>query len=247
MDSADNPPVLLTRSRADNARLASMLRGHGVPVLAWSTSRARVVSPCEARATLPALVAAASVVVFTSRRGVLALRALLGSRLRALLADRRVAAVGPGTAALLSRLGASPAWVGDAGAAELGRRLGADLPAGTRVLLIRGTDAEEEPSVSLRDAGLLVEDRRVYRQEPPPPPRCAPRPLAAVACASPSGARRALGWHPWIAAAPFVAIGGTTAAALSELGIATIRVARVPTPESLCEAILETVRARGAS
>lgn len=232
-------PVVLTRSRSDNARLAALLAARGLIALSLPPLRAALVRPADGADDLARAVAGADVAVFTSRRGVLALRGLLGRRAIALLAQCRLAAVGATTAALLRRMGLEPAWVGDHGAEELGVLLAAALPPGTRVLLLRAVEAPDVPARSLRDAGLLVDDRRVYRQVEPPRPASCPEQAAAIVCASPSAARRVLAWQPALAASPFVAIGRTTAAALASLGAARIVQAASPDPEALCRAVLE--------
>lgn len=240
-------PVLLTRSRADNARLAALLRPLGVPVLSWQGTRAALLEPEEGRPALRQAVESAEIVVFTSRRGVIALRGLLGRGLGRQLAGRRVAAVGTGTAAAVERLerGLTCAWTGTAGAASLAALLVRELPPGTRLLLARGMEAPDVPLRSLQEAGLLVDDRRVYRQLEPPIPGPAPERAAAVVCASPSAARRVLRWQPALASSPFVAIGETTATTLRELGSTSVRLARSPSPESLLEAVLATLGMRG--
>lgn len=233
-------PVVLTRSRADNARLAALLRP--VPALSWPATRARLLALPGGRAAVQAALGRADVVAFTSRRGVLAARAHAG-RLGPLLARARVAAVGEGTAHALGRMGVVPAWTGDGGAAELGDLLVPHVT-GRRVLLLRGGEAAEPPADALRRAGALVTDLRLYAQDAPEPRDEAPREVGAVCCASPLAARRTMSAHPWLARFPCVAIGETTARALRELGVADVRVARRPDAVSLRDAILETIGAR---
>ena len=253
MSPSTPPPIILTRSPPDNAELALRLRARGLSVLEWPALATRILPPRDGAGSVAEHVSRAEVIVLTSRRGIEAAEESLelpdgpGSlgglgrpcRLADAFAGRRVACIGPATAASAEARGLTPSWTASgSGSAELAALLARACPAGTRALLLRSAAADDSLPRALTDAGLVVEDLRLYAPIEMDRPATEPIPVAAVVCASPSAARQLLAWHPWIADAAFVAIGATTARALAELGVARVHVARGSDPSALEEAVL---------
>lgn len=237
--AAGGAPVLLTRAAPDNAALAARLRAAGVAVLEWPALATDETPAPDGPEGLAARCRGCERALFTSRRGVEAFERQAGGAdaARALLEGLKVAAVGPSTAARLGKLGVVADLVGDgSGALALVPRLALERP--SRLLLVRSRAADDELPRALEAAGIAVSDLSLHGPVEPPAQRHPPRPVAAVACASPSAARRLLAWNPWLADAPFVAIGPTTARALeSELGVRRVTVARRPDDDSLFRAL----------
>ncbi|MBI4862880.1 MAG: uroporphyrinogen-III synthase [Candidatus Riflebacteria bacterium] len=63
----------------------------------------------------------------------------------------------------------------------------------------------------------------VYENVAPEIPRLAPFPVAAVFVASPSAARRLVAANPWVRQTRFLTIGPTTASAVRDLGVGSVR------------------------
>ncbi len=92
------------------------------------------------------------------------------------------------------------------------------LPAGSRVLLVRGNLRTGEIDSLLGEAGFKLEDLIVYENVDVPIVALQPFPVAAVFIASPSAAQRLLSANPWMRNARMFTIGKTTAQALRSLG-----------------------------
>jgi uroporphyrinogen-III synthase/uroporphyrinogen III methyltransferase/synthase len=164
------------------------------------------------------------------------------------LSARRLAAVGPATAARLTAAVRAPDLVpaeatGAAMAAALAPHVG-----GRRVLLPRPTEGRLELLEGLGVAGAEVTAVEAYRTEAAPPERIvqlrawlAAGEVDAVAFASPSAVRailRALGDEASLLSRVLLAaIGPTTAAALREAGLAPAAVPGRHTGRDLADAI----------
>ncbi|MBQ3855590.1 MAG: uroporphyrinogen-III C-methyltransferase [Ruminococcus sp.] len=106
-----------------------------------------------------------SALAFVSRHGV----ELFFRRMKALRADLRslagvrIAAVGSSTAAALEEHGLIPDLVPEKfTSAALGERLAAELPKGSRVLILRNENGSPELAERLNSAGILAEEIALY-------------------------------------------------------------------------------------
>jgi uroporphyrinogen-III synthase len=246
-------PVVVTRAEELDGPLSSELKSLGLPVLVWSAVR---VLPADAAALEEALGRARSFdwIVFTSRHAVTAVT----SRLSAPPPGLRTAAVGRATAAVLKQHGWPVDLVpGEHSAAGLVAAFAASgtakgvrilYPASSRALptLAAGltqlgaevTTVEAYQTVS--GAALDVEDCRSW---------IARDAVGAVTFASPSAVEElesALGEEDFrrlLGRAPAVAIGPTTARALTERGY-TPKLAESATLRGLARSSLHAVRAQ---
>lgn len=210
--------VVLTRAHEDNQALRARLEQVGVRVLEVPTAQfADVALPPELRAMLTACTA----MTFASAHAVAAFsRQLSASEVRAI--DSIVAAVGPGTAAALERIGLHPVLVAEAPSTgqALAEMLIARMPPHQHVLVVQARQSQPELVDRLRAAGHAVDVAIVYENAEPTAP--APGVLAqaadarAIFLAAPSAADRLLAWAPGLRDRPLVAIGTTTAAALRD-------------------------------
>ena len=249
-------PVVVTRAEERDGPLSTELRSLGLPVLVWAAVR---VVPADTAQLDEALSRAGSFdwIVFTSRHGVAAVTA----RLSVPPAGVRTAAVGRATAAVLQqhgwpvdRIPAEPDAAGLVAAfatAGSARGLRILYPASSRALptLAAGltqlgaevTTVEAYRTVS--GAALDVEDCRSY---------IARDGVGAVTFASPSSVAEledALGKEDLgrlLSRVPAVAIGPTTARALTERGY-TPTLAEQATLRGLARTSLHAVRAGSAS
>lgn len=193
-------------------------------------------------------------VVFTSSNGVtstLARMAAIGVP-TAHLAERRLACVGPATAAALAGAVRVPdavpqEHVSDAMAAAMG-----DVRGGS-VLFLRAESGREVMPAMLRELGAEVLEVAVYRTAPVPADELAAQIAQAAAepgaggdivtLASPSAARSFLGaaelagCRDWARSAPIACIGPVTARAVEALGYAPACVAETYTSEGLARAL----------
>jgi uroporphyrinogen-III synthase len=245
-------PVVVTRAEERDGPLSVELRSLGLPVLVWAAIR---VLPADTARLDEALSRADSFdwIVFTSRHGVAAVMA----RVPAPLQGAKTAAVGRATAAVLKQLGwavdlvpAEPSAAGLVAAfAASGAARGARIlyPASSRALptLAAGltqlgaevTTVEAYRTVS--GAALDVDDCRSW---------IARRGVGAVTFASPSAVvelESALGKDDFarlLGSAPAVAIGPTTARALTERGYPST-LAESATLRALARASLQALRA----
>lgn len=249
-------PVVVTRAEERDGPLSSELKSLGLPVLVWAAIR---VLPADTARLDEALRRAESFdwIVFTSRHGVAAVTA----RVPVPPAGVRIAAVGRATAAVLKQHGWPVDLVpGESSAAGLvaafaasGAARGALIlyPASSRALptLAAGltqlgaevTTVEAYRTVS--GIALDVDDCRAW---------IARQGVGAVTFASPSAVAEledALGKEEFarlLGTAPAVAIGPTTARALTERGY-TPALAESATLRGLARTSLHAVRAGAAS
>jgi uroporphyrinogen-III synthase/uroporphyrinogen III methyltransferase/synthase len=164
------------------------------------------------------------------------------------LAARRLAAVGPATAARLAAAVRVPDLVpAEATGATLAAAL-AELVRGRRVLVPRPAEGRPELLAGLAEAGAEVTAVEAYRTVPAPPERLAPLrgwlergEVHAVAFASPSAVRSVVGAlgdeARLLAGALLGAIGPTTADALREVGLSAGAVPDRHTGPDLADAI----------
>jgi uroporphyrinogen-III synthase len=164
--------------------------------------------------------------------------------------DLRWAAVGPGTALALGRVGAREVWTA---ARPDARALADELPviAGDVCLLVRGDLADEEVPERLEARGAAVRSLIAYRTVEAPAGSREPftealaRGMAALTFASGSAVRgvirlaRATGAD--VIGTPAVCIGPATAAVATASGFRTVLTASTPSDEALAELVLTTV------
>jgi uroporphyrinogen-III synthase len=238
--------AVITRELDAAAPYAAALAALGLEAVALPVT-------CTAPAGDPAELARAvargghAAIVVASARAAAALEAARSAAAPAELAE--VWAVGPATARALAAAGIAaqlPPGVRDA--ASLARALLAERAlAGRRVLVPRAEGGRDEAIALLREAGVEVEAVVAYRTVP----AAADDPALAAGLAALRGG--AVGVCAVFApsqvaaldavfgirriAAPFAAIGETTAAALRAAGAAVVSVADGPTPEGLAKAV----------
>lgn len=221
-------PVVVTRAEERDGPLSTELRSLGLPVLVWA---AVSVLPADAAALDEALGRAAAFdwIVFTSRHAVAAVTA----RLSAPPAGLRTAAVGRATAAVLKQHG----WPVDRVAAEpsaaglVAAFAAAGAAAGLRILYPASSRALPTLAAGLTQLGAKVTTVEAYRTAAGTALDVADcrswiarDGVGAVTFASPSAVAElesALGkadFDRLLGAAPAVAIGPTTARALTERG-----------------------------
>lgn len=221
--------VAVTRAEPSDGPLSEALRRRGmVPVSCPVVGEADAPDPGALERAARRLERYDWLVV-ASGRAVSALRAAAGGRR---LPDRiRTAAVGTSTAEALADLSpGTPLTAPEAGARALLERLRtADRWPGRRVLMPRAEGGGRELADGLRALGAEVDEVVAYRtlERPPEEVASAWRAAAAdaVVVASPSAARAlvgALGAAGLRRMEPVVAIGSTTAIALTGLGVAAV-------------------------
>lgn len=245
-------PVVVTRAEERDGPLCSELRSLGVPVLVWAAVE---VSPADAASLDEALSQAASLdwIVFTSRHAVAAVTARLATTPRGV----RTAAVGRATAAVLQQHG----WRVDRVPAEhsaaslVAAFASAGDARGARVLYPASSRALPTLAVGLTQLGAQVRTVEAYRLVSGTAldvadcrSRIARGDVGAVTFASPSAVTElesALGKDDFarlLRSAPAVAIGPTTARALTERGY-TATLAESATLPALARASLNALRA----
>jgi uroporphyrinogen-III synthase len=263
-------PVVVTRAEARDGPLSTELKSLGLGVLVWAAIR---VLPADTARLDEALSRAASFdwIVFTSRHGV----AAVTTRLPAPPPGVRIAAVGRATVAVLQQHGWPADLVpAEPGAASLvaafaesaGLAAGAVRPAhgppmarGARVLYPASSRALPTLAAGLRQLGAEVTTVEAYRTESGSALDVADcrswiarQGVGAVTFASPSAVvelERALGREDFarlLDTAPAVAIGPTTARALTERGY-TPALAESATLRGLARTSLHAVRTGPAS
>jgi len=209
--------VVLTRESEDNRPLREALQKRGVPVREIPCLETRYIRPDEMPA--PGYLA----VTFSSRRGVRGVEHL-GLADPLMPPGVLVAAVGPATAEELEQFGRRVDLVADPPTGEaLAGMLLQKLPAGSRIVSVRGNLRTGNLDERLAEGGYRVESLEVYHNVDPGIPPMEPFPLSAVVVASPSACRRLVEKNPWIKQHRFYAIGPTTVAALAELHITRVR------------------------
>jgi uroporphyrinogen-III synthase len=153
----------------------------------------------------------------------------------------RVHAVGPATAEILRGRGVASVLEGGGSARTLLETLPLDL-AGSRALLPRGEDADDDLPAGLAARGAAVVELTLYRKirrlyEPGLDDSIASSPPAVFFATSPEAARWLFDGASAESAArlrrtPAVALGSPTHSALAGRGVARIEIARPPTFES---------------
>ncbi len=244
--------VLVTRPAGSWPGLETRFRGTAISIeMAPTTIQAEPRDPRPAEAALDRL-ETYDWLVATSGRGVAALRARLAARGFSRLPEgMRVAAVGAATARALEEGGAKvdlvPTWAeGPALAEALLER----LTRGASVLLIRPEGAAEFPAAALRAAGVVVDEAPLYRtiaseHAAPLADATIAGVYAGVAFTAPSSvvlwldaARERRGaLAKALQACARIAIGATTAATLSSLGLAADAIAEAPDEGAVGDAI----------
>ena len=212
------PLVLLTRESEDNVELAKALLERGVLVREIPCISTRYVMP----ARLPE--AQIDVVTFSSRRGVRGVvRQDLVGRLIPVENRPLVAAVGRATAKELESAGIKVDLVADPPKGTvLARLIMKEVEPPASIAVVRGDLRAGGMDAELEEVGFWIEPVIVYENAGPDIPRLEPSPVAAVFVASPSAARRLVDKNHWIKGVHFCAIGPTTAAALSKLGVGSV-------------------------
>lgn len=153
----------------------------------------------------------------------------------------RVHAVGPATAEILRGRGVASVLEGGGSALSLLASLPPDLT-GSRALLPRGEDADDDLPAGLAARGAAVVELTLYRKtrlpyEPGLDDSIARRPPAVFFATSPEAARWLFDGASAEAAArlrrtPAVSLGSPTRSVLAERGVARIEIASPPTFES---------------
>jgi len=232
------PTVILTREAADNHALRRELAAWDIPAVSYPCLATEYLPVDEWRIIPPAAPAEFRVVLVTSRRGARALQEAGDTLLHA--PGRVVAAVGASTAdALREALGREPDLVAaDARSLGLAQELAGLLTPGEAVLHVRGSKSTGELKTILGRSGFAVHEMIVYRNLAPDlAPLTAPAPWVVVV-ASPSAVQRFAAVNgPRLDGSRFVAIGPTTAQAVTELVAAPVVQARSPRREHLVSAV----------
>ena len=190
-------------------------------------------------------------VAFASERGVAALvEAARTAGTLEVLRSRKLAAIGPGTAAALAAHGLEAELVAPVSTAEgLAEALLPRLEAGDAVLLPAAEDGRRALEEALTAAGISVQRVAAYRSlSHPATPEgwgevCA-RPPRCVLFGSPRTVEAFLslpGAEALTTSVRAVAIGPTTAAALQARGWLPAAVAPTPTPEAWLEAAVRAI------
>lgn len=252
--------VVVTRARAQAAGLVRMLEEQGAEILAMPVIK--LVDPDDWSPADAALDAVSTYdwVVFTSSNaldrflGRARARGMNEDRLLGELAGRKIAAVGPATAARCEAAGLHtdyvPAEAVAEGLIEGFEALG--LGHGARVLLPRALEAREVLPDALRAAGAVIDVVPVYRTVPAEPDpgavsRIAQGDVDVVTFTSPSTVRNFFGMlESTDAGVPAralraVTIGPVTSDALREFGIEPFAEAGEHTSAGLVEALLRAM------
>jgi uroporphyrinogen III methyltransferase/synthase len=238
--------VVVTRARAQASGLARNLRLLGAEVVELPAIRIEPRTRGEKVRRAIAEIDAYSVVCLTSANGVRLLFEALGEAghdARA-LAGATVAAIGPGTAAALSRHGIEADVVPERFVAEalLESLAGIDLD-GRRVLLARAAEARDVLPDGLRERGAEVDDVALYetvREEPAPEALAAAEGADYVTFTSSSTVRNlteALGGR-FPNGARVISIGPVTSEAARESGLTVHAEAERHDIDGLLEALL---------
>ena len=247
-------PVVVTRAESADGPLSRELRSRGLAVLLWPAVSVARADPAALGAALRAL-GRFDWIVFASRHAVAAVL----EQLPAAPAGLKVAAVGKATAQVLRQRGWPVDLVPDeASAAGLVTAFGAQLPARPaplRVLYPASSRALPTLAAGLKQLGAEVLQVESYRTEGAPLDLAACRAwiaragIGAVTFASPSaveelaGALGAADFARLLEQAPAVAIGRTTARALSARGHQSV-VAATATLAGLAAATERLLQAR---
>ncbi|MCS3903233.1 uroporphyrinogen-III synthase [Methylohalomonas lacus] len=224
--------IWVTRPAAQATNLLAALEAAGwsavaVPTLAIVAAADSDALQRQARGQL----AAANAAVFISRNAVDWLWRVLGDDAAALLAGKRLLAVGPGTAATLRERGFNDVVMPDAGADSEALLARSELatPAGENIVIVRGRGGREKLATTLRERGAQVDYLEVYvRQHDETTQARLPQlwreqPPAAIVVSSRAGldALRAMTpaeWQPRLRATPLICLGERLAATTAALG-----------------------------
>ena len=248
----DGMRVVVTRPREQAGPLAEALTARGAQVITLPAIRLEPAPDLQPLDAALRRLETYGWVIFTSANAVrLTLERLTAVGLPpTALAARRVAAIGPATAAALEAAGVRPAFVP---AEFIAERVAEGLGpvAGLRVLLPRAAGARPALPERLQAAGAHVDEIPIYRAvplEPAPGARAAlARGVDVVTFTSPSTVHgfvqmvQALGLDPRrLPGDPaFVCIGPITAAAAAQAGLPPARVAGDYSAPGLVEALVQ--------
>jgi uroporphyrinogen III methyltransferase/synthase len=247
-DTAQRPlwgrRVLVTRASAHAGNLAQLLSDAGAEILHLPLARHE---PALGEALSAAVAAPADWIGFASVNAVDAVCAQLeadGRDLRA-LAGRRLAAIGPATAAALRRHGLRADLVAEPATADGLADALATVARGA-ILLPRADNGRDVLADRLREAGWRVRTVVAYRTVPEPIAPAvldgpAPHAISLASAATVSRLVEAIGrprLDAWIAGGTrLYAIGPQTAAAAEQLGLAVAAQAAAASVEALVAAI----------
>lgn len=229
--------IVITRPADQAAALADRLRALGAEPIVFPTIRLEPADPAPLDAAIRDL-DGFDWVIFTSRRGVEALFARLDALRRpaADVARRKVAAIGPATAAALRERGIAPAlvphqYVAEAILAEIG-----DVR-GRRVFLPRADIARKALAEGLAAKGATVVEVAAYRTVGAGDPAPALDDVDAVTFTSSSTVRHFVESGAAVGHARVVCIGPVTAATAGELGLTVHAIADEYTEDGLIQAL----------
>ena len=229
--------IVITRPAEKGRRLADRLRSLGAVPIEFPTVRIEPAEPGPLDAALRAL-DTFDWIVFTSANGVEAALDRLGAAGKDAreLGRRKVAAIGPVTAAALRERGVEPALVPGEYVAEAILAALGDVK-GKRFLLPRADIAREALAAGLRERGAAVTEVTAYRTVgaggPPPDLSGAD----AVTFTSSSTVRHFLASGAAVGGAKVVCIGPVTARTARELGLTVAAVAGEYTEDGLIQAL----------
>jgi uroporphyrinogen III methyltransferase/synthase len=245
--------IIVTRARTQASQLAERLAALGADVIEAPAIRIEPLDPAPLRAALGD-VGGYGWMIFTSRNAVdvtwTELRAL-GFDARA-LADIRIAAVGPATAAALAEHGIVADVTAERFVAEgvVEALRGRDDVRGARILYPRAEGARDVLPDELNGLGALVDDIPIYRSVPDPAGAHAAREalesgsVDVVTFTSSSTVRyftEAVG-EELARRAAIVSMGPITTETARALGLDVAAEAREATIDSLVEAVVEVAR-----
>jgi len=243
--------VLVPRPRERAEQICFLLEDEGAEVLAIPLLELEPPSDPRPLQAAAELLRRFGWVAFASERGVTALvEAARTAGTLDLLRSRKLAAVGPGTAASLTAHGLEPTLVASVSTGEgLAEALVPRLAPGEVVLLPAAEDGLRGLEDGLKAAGVAVERVAAYRSRPAGavpegwaevvahPPRC-------VLFGSPRTVEAFLAFPGAEALVPRVraiAVGPTTAAALRARGWEPAAIASAPTPPEWVEAAVRAI------
>ena len=239
MTQLDGHSVLLTRAEEDNEAWAERLAAAGAKVITLPCIRTEAIDDSELCTLLAESLPDANWLVFTSRRGVEALSALLEPPLSA---RTRVAVVGTATAAAAKEHLGKVDLTSEAGtAASLARGLAERVAPGTNVVIAVAENAGDTLTEVLGAAGAACTRLNVYRTVPAPP-AAEKRALSSlgadnVLLASPSAVAGFLNQVDMDASPDIFTIGPSTTAAAHGAGLTVKAQAEYPSLEGLMEAM----------
>ena len=214
--------LLLTRSAADNRRWAAALEAGGAEAVSL---------PCIATESLPLAaeqitqeLESCDVIALTSPRAVHALAACLDAKAASLHEGKRLAAVGPATAAAVQARWGRVDFVAPAGTAgDLGALLAAHAPKIQQVLCAGAREGRTDLVDALQAAGVACRHVATYATLPATTrgPRMAlvHARLDAALLASPSALTGLLALARIPEKVPLVTIGPTTSEAVRDAGL----------------------------